>query len=79
MAGNLVIDYREDGSMKVDFSGNSPTATGLHAVELIKAVMAIESLAVAQTDMGIADIREMIDEERATAVVVDDTKTLQNE
>ena len=69
MAGTLLIAYREDGSIKVDFSGNRQTATGLHNVELIKALMAIEGLCIAQTDLDIADIREMVDEERATATI----------
>ena len=78
--GSILITFHKSGDMKVDYSGTAKTPFGLSNVDLIRAMMATEGMMVAQTGLSIADIRELLDDERAISVaqeqadgVVEDT------
>ncbi len=72
MAGNILISFNADGVMKVDYKGDKQSMFGFNDVDLLRAVMAVEGMFVAQTDMSIENMRELLDEERIEAKVSDD-------
>ena len=66
--GSILITFHTSGEMKVDYSGNAKTPFGLSNVDLLRAMMATEGMMVAQTGLGIAEVRELVDDERAISV-----------
>jgi len=78
--GNILISFHSDGNMKVDYSGSAKTPFGLSNTDLLRALMATEGMMIAQTGLAIAEVRELLDDERAISVaqeqadgVVEDT------
>jgi len=66
--GNILISFEDNGNMRVDYSGKDKTSFGLSNVDLLRAMMATEGMMVAQTGLSIAEIRDMLDDERAISV-----------
>lgn len=79
--GSILITFHTSGDMKVDYYGTAKTAFGLSNVDLTRAMMAIEGMAIAQTGLSIAEIREILDDERAVSNVLmeekDDSKKVE--
>ena len=69
MAGNILISFHPSGDMKVDYSGSAKTPFGLENGDILRALMAVEGMFIAQTGLEIAEVREMLDDERAISVV----------
>ena len=71
--GSILITFHKSGDMKVDYSGTAKTPFGLSNVDLIRAMMATEGMMVAQTGLSIAEIRDLLDDERAISVAQEQT------
>jgi len=67
MAGNILISMDNNNKLKVDYNGDAQTAFGFTDVQLIRTLMAIEGMVVAQTDLSIEEVREILDDERKEA------------
>ena len=67
--GNILISFEDNGNMRVDYSGKEKTAFGISNVNIVRALMSLEGMMVAQTDLSIAEVREILDDERAIAEV----------
>jgi len=66
--GSILITFHTSGDMKVDYSGGAKTPFGLSNTDLLRALMATEAMMVAQTGLSIAEIRDMLDDERTISV-----------
>jgi len=73
MAGNILIGFDAEGIMKVDYKGDRQSMFGFNDVDLLRAIMALEGMFVAQTDMTIAEMRDILDDERVDSKVSVDT------
>jgi len=67
-SGNILISFHSSGNMKVDYNGTAKTPFGLSNVDLLRAMMATEGMMIAQTGLSIAEVRELLDDERAISV-----------
>ena len=69
MAGNILLSFNADGVMKVDYSGDRKSMFGLNDVDILRALMAVEGMMMTQTGLEVAEIREMLDDERAASTL----------
>lgn len=67
--GNILITFTDNGKMRVDFNGDKNSMFKLDDVDLLRAMMAVESMMVSQTGMDIALVRELLDDERMDSKV----------
>ncbi len=67
--GNILITFTDNGKMRVDFNGDKNSMFKLDDVDLLRAMMAVESMMVSQTGMDIALVRELLDDERLESKV----------
>ncbi len=77
--GSILITFHKSGDMKVDYSGSAKTPFGLSNVDLLRAMMATEGMMVAQTGLGIAEIRDMLDDERAISATQEQADSIVEE
>ena len=71
MAGTILISFNGKNELRVDYNGSVKSMFGFQDVELMKAVMTLESMFVTQTGIEISEMREIIDEERVASNIVD--------
>ena len=64
MAGNILISFNEESTMRVDFSGDKQSMFKLNDVDLMRALMALEGMFTAQTGLSVNETRELVDDER---------------
>ena len=69
MKGNILIGFEENGNMKVNYTGKAATPFGLSNTDLMRALMAVEGMFIAQTGLSIAETRELLDDERAVSAL----------
>ena len=74
MKGNILIGFEENGNMKVNYTGKAETPFGLSNVDLMRALMALEAMFIAQTGLSIEETREMLDDERAISAIQEQSK-----
>jgi len=66
--GNILISFEDNGNMRVDYSGKDKTPFGLSNTDILRALMSLEGMFIAQTGLSIEETREMLDDERAISV-----------
>ena len=79
MKGNILIGFEENGNMKVNYTGKDTTPFGISNVDLMRALMAVEGMFIAQTGLSIEETREMLDDERAISVTQEHANSIVEE
>ena len=68
MKGNILIGFEDNGNMRVNYSGKDKTPFGLSNTDILRALMSLEGMFIAQTGLSVEETRELLDDERAISV-----------